>query len=223
MSDLPPTLLVIAKSPSPGRVKTRLTPPLTPEQAADIAEAALADTLDAVRLAPARRRVLVLDGRPRAWFPPDVEVVPQCGGGLDERLAAAFAACTGPTLLIGMDTPQVTADLLTVDWTLADAWFGAASDGGFWALGLRDPVPALLLGVPMSVPHTGRVQYERLVAAGLTVRNLPVLNDIDTADDLADVARSAPHTRTARLAFAYDALAARTTRADIPARAGGPG
>ncbi|WP_436777288.1 TIGR04282 family arsenosugar biosynthesis glycosyltransferase [Yinghuangia sp. YIM S09857] len=216
------TLLVIAKSPSPGRVKTRLTPPLTPEQAADIAEAALADTLDAVRLAPARRRVLVLDGRPRAWFPADIDVVPQCAGGLDVRLAAAFAACTGPTLLIGMDTPQVDPDLLAVDWTLADAWFGAAADGGFWALGLRVPDPALLLGVPMSVPHTGRVQRERLVAAGLRVRDLPVLNDIDTAEDLAEVARDAPHTRTARLAQAYHALAARTTRADVPAATGGP-
>lgn len=233
------TLLVIAKSPRPGRVKTRLTPPLTPEQATDIAEAALADTLDAVRATPARRRVLVLDGPPRAWFPADVEIVPQCEGGLDARLAAAFAACAGPALLIGMDTPQVTPDLLTVDWTLADAWFGAAADGGFWALGLRAPDPALLRGVPMSVPHTGRAQYERLVAAGLTVRELPVLNDIDTADDLADVARTAPHTRTARLARAYDALAhtngalvaARTARetghmasprTDVPARAGGP-
>lgn len=221
------TLLVIAKSPDPGRVKTRLTPPLTPEQAAGIAEAALADTLDAVRLAPALRRVLVLDGPPRAWFPADIDVVPQCGGGLDERLAAAFAACTGPALLIGMDTPQVTPDLLAVDWTAADAWFGAAADGGFWALGLRDPDPDLLRGVPMSVPHTGRAQYERLVAAGLTVRHLPVLNDIDTADDLAEVARSAPHTRTARLACAYDALVTRTTRTTAPAtrqpaRAGGP-
>ena len=110
------TLLVIAKEPRPGRVKTRLTPPFTPEEAAALAEAALADTLRAVAAAPARRRVLVLDGQPGPWLPPGFDVVPQCAGGLDERLAAAFAGCDGPALLIGMDTPQVTPGLLTVDF-----------------------------------------------------------------------------------------------------------
>ncbi|NEA82606.1 glycosyltransferase, partial [Actinospica acidiphila] len=76
------TLLVIAKEPRPGRVKTRLTPPFTPEEAAALAEAALADTLDAVARTPARRRVLVLDGSPGPWLPAGVEVVPQCAGGL---------------------------------------------------------------------------------------------------------------------------------------------
>ena len=101
-------LLVIAKEPVPGRVKTRLTPPYTPEQAARIAEAALADTLDAVVSTPADRRILALDGTPGRWLPPGVEVIAQRGGGLDERLANAFADVTRPTVLIGMDTPQVT-------------------------------------------------------------------------------------------------------------------
>lgn len=201
------TLLVIAKSPVPGRVKTRLTPALTARQAADVAEAALADTLDVVRATPARRRLLVLDGAPRAWFPADIEIVPQVAGGLDERLAAAFALVSGPALLIGMDTPQVTPDLLTVDWADADAWFGPATDGGFWALGLRRPDPGLLRGVPMSVPHTGAAQYARLADANLRVRTLPTLRDIDTPDDLAHVASRAPRTRTARLVTALRALA----------------
>jgi glycosyltransferase A (GT-A) superfamily protein (DUF2064 family) len=124
------TLLVIAKQPLPGRVKTRLVPPYTLEQAAQLAEMALADTLRAVLAAPACRRVLVLDGRPGPWLPDGFEVLPQCGGGLDERLAAAFSVTRGPTLLIGMDTPQVTPCLLTVDWDGFDAWFGPAADGG---------------------------------------------------------------------------------------------
>ena len=70
------TLLVIAKEPRPGRVKTRLTPPFTPEEAAALAEAALADTLDAVARTPAERRVLVLDGTPGPWLPAGFEVVP---------------------------------------------------------------------------------------------------------------------------------------------------
>lgn len=194
------TLLVVAKTPVPGRVKTRLTPDLTPEQAADVAEAALADTFDAVLAAPAARRVLVLDGPPRPWFPCGLEVVPQTGGGLDVRLAAAFALCGGPALLVGMDTPQLRPDLLAVDWADVDAWFGPAADGGFWALGLRRPDPALLLGIPMSTPETGAVQLERLTGAGLRVGMLPELTDIDHVGDFAAVAAAAPGTRTARLA-----------------------
>jgi glycosyltransferase A (GT-A) superfamily protein (DUF2064 family) len=195
------TLLVIAKEPRPGRVKTRLTPPFTPEQAAGLAEAALADTLDAVAAAPASRRVLVLDGRPGPWLPPGFDVVPQCAGGLDERLADAFARCDGPALLIGMDTPQVTPELLTVHLAGHDACLGPAEDGGFWALGLADPDPRLLRGVPMSTPVTGAVQRERLVAAGLRVRELPLLRDVDTAADAHAVAALAPHGRfAARLA-----------------------
>ncbi|MEU4985252.1 DUF2064 domain-containing protein [Streptomyces sp. NPDC021969] len=195
------TLLVIAKEPRPGRVKTRLTPPFTPAEAAALAEAALADTLAAVAATPARRRVLVLDGAPGPWLPPGFDVVPQCAGGLDERLADAFAGCAGPALLIGMDTPQVTPDLLDVDFRDCDAYFGPAEDGGFWALGLARPEPALLRGVPMSTPVTGAVQRERLLTAGLRVRDLPPLRDVDTAADARAVAALAPHGRfAARLA-----------------------
>lgn len=196
------TLLVIAKQPLPGRVKTRLTPPYTPQEAARLAEAALRDTLDAVLAAPARRRVLVLAGDAGPWLPGGFDVVPQCTGGLDERLAAAFAGCAGPTLLIGMDTPQVTPALLAPAlgpgaWRDADAWFGPAVDGGFWALGLAEPDPELLRGVPMSTPTTGAAQRDRLTAAGLRVRDLPVLRDVDTAEDAALVAADAPDSRFA--------------------------
>ncbi|WMX43633.1 DUF2064 domain-containing protein [Streptomyces roseicoloratus] len=197
------TLLVIAKEPLPGRVKTRLTPPFTPEEAASLAEAALADTLAAAARVPAGRHVLVLDGAPGPWLPAGFDVVPQAAGGLDERLAAAFSACAGPALLIGMDTPQVTPGLLApaLVWDAHDAWLGPAADGGFWALGLARPDPALLLGVPMSRADTGAVQYQRLRAAGLSVGLLPVLRDVDTAADARQVAADAPGTRfAARLA-----------------------
>ncbi|MGI5196420.1 TIGR04282 family arsenosugar biosynthesis glycosyltransferase [Streptomyces sp. CA-288835] len=211
-------LLVIAKEPRPGRVKTRLTPPFTPEEAAALAEAALADTLSAVLATPADRRVLVLDGKPGPWLPPGVEVVPQCAGGLDERLAAAFADCTGPALLIGMDTPQVTAELLTfgADFTECDAWFGPAEDGGFWALGLADPDPALLRGVPMSTPTTGALQRARLTAAGLRVRDLPRLRDVDTAYDAWLVAEQVMvQGQGSRFAAEFDRLAAGVRRSDV--------
>ncbi|MBB4933380.1 hypothetical protein F4561_004200 [Lipingzhangella halophila] len=198
----PVTLLIIAKEPVPGRAKTRLVPSYTPEEAATLARAALSDTLDAVCASPARRRVLVLDGNPGSWMPPGIDVLPQCGGGLDERLAAAFAACAGPTLLIGMDTPQVTPQLLAPalapeGMSGGRAWFGPAVDGGFWALGLPEPAPELLRGVPMSAPDTGAVQRQRLVDAGLQVCDLPTLRDVDTAHDAALVAEAAPGGRFA--------------------------
>lgn len=192
----PATLLVIAKEPVPGRVKTRLTPPYTPQQAARLAEAALADTLQTLLRVPAARRVVVLSGCPGPWLPPGFDVVPQADGGLDNRIAAAFADCTGPALLVGMDTPQLTAGLLTPvtgpeAWPPGRAWFGPASDGGFWALGLAEPRPDLVRGVPMSTPGTGAAQRRRLRDAGLAVRDLPELRDMDTAQDAAVIARQA--------------------------------
>jgi rSAM/selenodomain-associated transferase 1 len=192
------TFVVIAKEPVPGRVKTRLTPPYTPGQAALIAESALADTLDAVAAAPATRRVLALAGRPGRWLPPGFDVLPQRGDGLDERLANAFADVKGPTVLIGMDTPQVTPAMLADAGTRledGDAVFGPAADGGFWLLGLRAPDPRMLLGVPMSRPDTGARQLARL--NGLRVATLETLTDVDTAEDAVRVAAQAPGTRFA--------------------------
>ena len=201
----PTALLIIAKAPVPGRVKTRLCPPYTPDEAAALAEASLADTLELALALPVRRRILVLDGDPGPWLPPGVEVVPQCGGGLDERLAHAFTLDAGPSLLIGMDTPQAAyADLapaLAGDaWRNADAYLGPAADGGFWALGLARPDPELLRGVPMSTATTGREQRRRMVECGLSVVELPVLRDVDTAADVAEVAARAPGSRFARAA-----------------------
>lgn len=189
----PLTLLIMAKEPIPGRVKTRLSPPFSADQAARLAEAALLDTLTTVAALPVARRVLVLEGSPGDWLPDGFDVVPQAGGGLDERIAAAFTGCEGPALLVGMDTPQLSATelapVLAGDaWARADAWYGPATDGGFWALGLASPQPSLVRGVPMSRPDTGARQRRRLLAAGLRVADLPALTDVDTAQDAAYVA-----------------------------------
>jgi hypothetical protein len=192
-------IVVLAKEPVPGRVKTRLCPRFTPGDAAQLAAAALRDTLGIVARTPAQRRVLVLDGRPGDWVPPGVEVLPQSAGGLDERIADAFGRMSGPTILIGMDTPQVTSRQLRVRWDFHDAWYGGARDGGFWALGMREPDPDLVRGVPMSTATTGAAQLERLVSAGLRVGHLPILRDIDTAECAGYVAAEAPHTEFARL------------------------
>ncbi|HEU5157364.1 MAG TPA: TIGR04282 family arsenosugar biosynthesis glycosyltransferase [Streptosporangiaceae bacterium] len=190
-------IVVIAKEPVPGRVKTRLTPPYPPGRAAALAAAALADTLETVVRTPASGRTLALAGTPGPWLPAAVRVVPQRGGGLDERLAHAFEDVYEgrPVILIGMDTPQVTPALLTraaVELERHDAVFGPATDGGFWLLGLRRPDPDLILDVPMSRPDTGRIQLARLADAGLSVAVLPTLTDVDTAADVERVARRTP-------------------------------
>ena len=199
-------VVVIAKEPVPGRVKTRLTPPFTPEEAAALAEAALTDTLAAVAATTVARRVLALDGMPGRWLPPGFDVIGQRGAGLDERIAWALAdtrvTLPLPVVLIGMDTPQVTPGLLAaaieplVSRT-ADATFGLAEDGGFWLLGLREVDPALILGVPMSQPDTGSRQLARLEQAGLRVRMLPELIDVDTVTEAEHIAAMTPGSRFA--------------------------
>jgi rSAM/selenodomain-associated transferase 1 len=199
-------IMVIAKEPVPGRVKTRLTPPYTPAQAAELAAAALADTLAAVASAGVARRVLALAGSPGPWLPPGFDVIGQRGGDLDERIACALAdaraSCPAPLVLIGMDTPQVTPALLAAAVGplvsgAADAVFGMAEDGGFWLLGLREIDPALVLGVPMSRPDTGALQLARLHQAGLRVRLLPELADVDTAAEAERIAAATPGSRFA--------------------------
>jgi rSAM/selenodomain-associated transferase 1 len=195
-------LLVLAKEPVAGRVKTRLCPPCSLSEAAELAAAALTDTLGAVAATPVARRVLVVDGRPPPWLPAGFEVMGQRGGGLDERLAAAFDDVGGCALLVGMDTPQLTPALLesAVDRLTApgaDAVIGPAADGGWWGLGLRRPDPRVFVGVPMSTPATGAAQLERLRLLGLDITLLPELIDVDDFTAAAAVAAGAPHTRFA--------------------------
>ena len=114
------TLIVMAKSPVAGLVKTRLTPQFTPGEAAALAQASLRDTLDTVLAAPARRRVVAWEGPVRSWVAAGIEVIAQQGERLDERISHALqealhGPAPGPALLVGMDTPQLRAGQLTKD------------------------------------------------------------------------------------------------------------
>jgi glycosyltransferase A (GT-A) superfamily protein (DUF2064 family) len=192
-------LLVLAKTPVPGRVKTRLCPPCTPRQAALIAAAAIDDTVATVSAAPAGVRTLVADGdlaAPEGWAR-----VPQRGGPLAERIAHAYADAHVPGttgLLIGMDTPQIDAGLLgpameRLGRDDTDAVLGLAEDGGWWALGLRDPRYAgVIRSVPTSTADTGALTLAALRAQGLRVAMLPTLIDVDTAADARAVAALCP-------------------------------
>jgi uncharacterized protein len=209
-------LIVLAKAPEPGRVKTRLCPPATPAQAADLAAASLLDTLDAVVGVPGIAPVVMLTGRLAGAVRATeliaalrgFRVLPQRGDGLGERIAAAHADTAAlmpgvPTLQVGMDTPQADAALLgaCLDRLRApgtDAVLGPAADGGWWVLGLRDPLAARLVAdVPTSRDDTGERTLRALRDAGLRVGLLPELTDVDTAADAVAVAAEAPSGRFA--------------------------
>ncbi|GAA4378373.1 TIGR04282 family arsenosugar biosynthesis glycosyltransferase [Agromyces bauzanensis] len=199
-------VVVIAKECRPGRVKTRLTPPFTPAEAARLAAASLDDTLETVAALPVARRVLYFEGRNPPATAHGFDVIRQAGGELDERLAVVFDALAEPMLLVGMDTPQFRPDdvreaIAGLESTGADApdcWLGPAADGGFWALGMRMPRGDVIRGVPMSRDDTGAVQRRRLEEAGLSVGQMPVLADVDTAAEASVIAELAPDSRFAR-------------------------
>lgn len=191
------SIVVIAKEPLAGKVKTRLIGTVSADQAAALAAAALTDTLRALATVPCRNRILLFDGCPTQWLPPGWTLIEQTSGELDQRLAAGFSLLPdGPAVLVGMDTPQVVPAHLEFDHTRFDACLGLADDGGYWAIGFREPARAaeVILGVPMSRSDTGSVQHDRLRAAGMSVQLLAELVDVDTAEDAHRVARDAPET-----------------------------
>lgn len=211
---LPVTVLIVAKAPVPGLAKTRLAAGVGAEAAADIAAAALLDTLDAVADAPVSRRVVALTGDlGQARHGAEIEarlrdfvVVAQRGDGFAERLVHAHddAAAPGlPVLQIGMDTPQVSPGLIAEcgqALLATDAVLGMAYDGGWWVLGVREAATAACLRtVPMSRPDTGAVTLAALRDTGIVVNLVTELADVDTLADIDVVRRAcAPTSRFSR-------------------------
>ncbi|WP_167109503.1 DUF2064 domain-containing protein [Mycobacterium sp. DL592] len=198
---IPVTALVVAKAPVPGLAKTRLAATLGDEAAAEIAAAALLDTLDAVADTPVASRVVAMTGElDRACRQAEIRerlraftVIDQRGDDFAERLANAHAdaAAGRPVLQIGMDTPQVSAELLTScarTLLATPALLGMARDGGWWILGVSEARTAeCLREVPMSQADTGAVT---LAALRHTVQNVSLveeLHDVDTVDDIPTV------------------------------------
>lgn len=197
------TVLVVAKAPVPGLAKTRLAATVGERVAADIAAAALLDTLDAVSQTPVTHRVVAMTGdleqscrateiRERlAAF----TVIDQRGDGFADRLANAHAdaaaATAQPVLQIGMDTPQVRPELLADcarQLRRVPALLGMACDGGWWVLGVADAATAeCVRDVPMSQPDTGVLTLGALKRSGISVHLVDELHDVDTVDDIPSV------------------------------------
>lgn len=218
MTLLPVTLLTVAKAPEPGRAKTRLAATVGDEIAAQIAAAALLDTLDAVAATPVMARVVALTGNVHAAAESaeircrleSFTVIGQRGDDFADRLANAHAdaGATGhPVLQIGMDTPQVTEHLLAScarQLLTGQAVLGPALDGGWWTLGLPTPAAAECLRVvPMSRSDTGALTLKALRDSGIDVIEADLLADFDVVDDVAVVrAACSPASRFARVTHA---------------------
>jgi glycosyltransferase A (GT-A) superfamily protein (DUF2064 family) len=219
VSVVPATLLVVAKAPVPGIAKTRLAATVGDQLAAELAAAALLDTLEAVAAAPVATRVVALTGElddavdateiHRRLQP--FTVIPQRGKDFADRLANAHsdaATVEGhPVLQIGMDTPQVTAELLAHcarRLVEAPAVLGLARDGGWWALGVDRPgLAQCLRDVPMSQPDTGALTLKAMHRNGIHVTLLEELCDFDVVDDIAAVREACrPESRFAQAATA---------------------
>lgn len=190
-------LLVVAKRPSAGRTKTRLTPPLSPAAAAALYECFLCDTLDLVRRLPGvTPAIAFLPAEERAYFEqlaPDFELVPQAGASLGERLDNAltcfFAAGYRQVAIMNSDAPSLPLAYLAAAFEMlargADVVLGPCDDGGYYLIGLKRPASRLLRQVRMSTPNVLADTLALATGDGLHVELLPPWYDVDDAGSLA--------------------------------------
>jgi len=205
-----PALIVFAKVPEPGRVKTRLCPPLTPEQAATLYDAFLRDALDryvgldgadpfgietthgtvAVRLYLAARTPS--ERPPVGLVPPGIAVFRQRGDGLGDRMMHAFvetfAAGHDRAVVVGTDHPTLPLNWIGEAFRQLDApmtaAIGPSEDGGYTFLGLND-VSSVLFDMEYSHAYVFEDTLERIDEAGMAPVVLPAHYDVDDASSLA--------------------------------------
>lgn len=239
VTSTPPAVVVMAKAPGFAPVKSRLQPPLTADEARALATAFLLDRLDGVA-ALAGVAPLLAFAPPdaaaalRALAPPAVGLLAQRGDHLGERVSHVFDDVLGAhaaALVLDADSPTVPMAWVRdgvaalVDGA-ADLVLGPAEDGGYWAIGLRAPCPALFVDVPWSTEHVRSTTLARAHALGLRVHVLPPWYDVDTESDLRrlcnEVRASGGPRRTAALAPALAAIAGCDRLDDGAAASSGP-
>jgi rSAM/selenodomain-associated transferase 1 len=191
-------LIIFAKEPRPGRVKTRLSPPLSPEGAAQLYHSFLQDILEEMTQVPEVRLALAYNPLEahdffRSLVPAGTDLFLQEGNDLGERMARAFvrgfAAGFGPVLLRGSDVPDLPAAVVSESREVlatgqAQVVLGPTTDGGYYLVGLNAPQPCLFQG-PVWSSDTVLTDTLRLARQlGLKVHFLPRWPDIDTYADL---------------------------------------
>jgi rSAM/selenodomain-associated transferase 1 len=185
----------MAKWPEPGRAKTRLSPPLTPAEAAELARCFLLDTLHEAAAADADRWLAFAPREAESLFAalagPDVGLIPadgpHLGVGLCTGQAAALACGYRSVALVGSDLPHLPASRYAEAFAALDdaaVVIGPSGDGGYYLLAARTPTPMLFDGIEWSTSVVFAQTLARARAAGLRVATLPPCDDADTADDL---------------------------------------
>lgn len=191
-------LILFAKEPRPGRVKTRLCPPLYPETAARLYHCFLEDILEEMARVPEMRLAMAYSPETAESFfqrlaPPGTDLFPQEGADLGDRMARAFArnfaAGFGPILLRGSDVPDLPAAAVSEARAVlaagqAQVVLGPCPDGGYYLVGLTEPQPALFQGPDWSSATVLADTLSLTRQLGLRVHLLPPWPDIDTGEDL---------------------------------------
>jgi uncharacterized protein len=194
-------LIVMAKAPVAGAVKTRLIPALGAERAAALAERLLEHALR--QAVAAKVGVVELCAAPDVDHPTFVRLQGEHGvvlsaqgeGDLGQRMQRALEHALsqgGPACLIGTDAPALDAATLRrafAELQHHDAVFAPAFDGGYALVGLRRPAPTIFERMPWSTAQVMTLTRQRLAAAGLTFTELPTVHDIDEAADLRHLPR----------------------------------
>ena len=206
-----PIVLVVAKAPVAGRVKTRLAAAIGPDDAAALGRAMLLDTLDGCRREVPVVGVLCANDDDVALLAelagPGAPVVVQEGTGLSDALQAGMRHCLargGIALLVSADIPGIPAGALQRAVALlgegADVVLGPGHDGGYWLIGLREQYPGLFDGIPWSTDGVLDASLTRCRELSLDVRLIEPWRDVDTLDDVAALAgrlETLPGRRTA--------------------------
>lgn len=198
-----PAIVVMAKEPRPGAAKTRLCPPLTHAQAADLYAACIQDVVDNARAVPMADVVLAVSP-PEATaaferLVPGLPLLPVTGPSigrcLDVALTDRLAHGHPSAVAISSDSPDLWSEIIARGVEAlreADVVLGPAQDGGYFLVGLRRPAPALFADdIPWSTPDVLRQTLERATRLGLAVRLLTdSVTDVDTAADLEALQRA---------------------------------
>jgi rSAM/selenodomain-associated transferase 1 len=200
MSTADRALLVVAKKPIPGRTKTRLCPPLTHVQAADLYACFLRDTLDTMRNVTEVRRIIgYLPENAQDYFhqlAPDMDLIGQQGKSLGERLDNLLKATLNngfrQAVIVDSDSPTLPPDYVTQAFERlqeADVVLGPTRDGGYYLIGAKQPQAQLVRQVKMSTSHVLADTLELAKALGVTVSLLPIWYDVDNISDLSHLDR----------------------------------
>jgi rSAM/selenodomain-associated transferase 1 len=196
-------LAAMAKVPLAGVVKTRLSPPLTPEQAAELSRCFLVDRVEQLGELPLSDRLVAFTPRERepdlrGLLAPDIRLVPQVGADLgarmDRLLSDLLAEGYAGAIAVGTDTPTLPTAYLrqaceALRSAAADLVLGPSHDGGYYLIGLGAPAPELFVNMPWSTAAVCAETLRRARVSGRRISVLPSWVDVDRVEDLAELGR----------------------------------